>query len=70
MKQSELPAGWTEERVRDLADYYENQSEDEAVAEYETASSSSSEPMMGVPVELVPKVREMIAAFRRKPKLA
>ncbi len=70
MKQSELPEGWDEERVRDLLDYYENQSEDQAAAEYETACSSTSEPMMGIPAELVPKVREMIAGFRRKPKLA
>ncbi len=70
MKQNQFPEGWSEERVRDLLEYYENQSEDEAAAEYEAACLSSSEPMMGVPVELVPQVREMIARFRQKPKLA
>ena len=53
MKQNEFPEGWNQERVQDLLEYYESQTEDEAVAEYEAACSSSSEPMIGVPLELL-----------------
>ena len=38
MKQSEFPAGWDEERVRRVLAHYEQQTEEEAVAEDETAS--------------------------------
>ena len=33
MKQNEYPPGWDEERVQKVIDYYENQTEDEALAE-------------------------------------
>ena len=33
MKQSKFPLGWNEERVQRVIEYYENQTEDEAVAE-------------------------------------
>ena len=37
MKQNKYPPGWDEERVQRVIDYYENQTEDEAVAEAEEA---------------------------------
>lgn len=39
MRQERLPAGWDEERVQRVLKYYEEQSEDEAVAEEEVAVS-------------------------------
>ena len=39
-KKQKLPAGWTEDRIRKLAEYYDNQTEDEQVAEQETAYPS------------------------------
>jgi len=60
VKQSRFPRGWNEERVsRVLADY-ESQTEDEAVAEDETGVEST-ETVMNVPHDLVPRVRELIA---------
>jgi hypothetical protein len=37
MKQSKFPSGWNAERVRRVLDHYEDQTEDEAVAEDEAA---------------------------------
>ena len=37
MKQNQFPPGWDEKRVQSVIDYYENQTEDEAVAEVEEA---------------------------------
>ena len=61
MKQNEFPAGWDEERVRHVIAYYEQQTEEEAVAEDEAAFEDQNETVMGVPMELVPVVRELIA---------
>ena len=61
MTQSKYPAGWDEERVRRVLEHYEAQSDEEAVAEDEAASETTTHTMMEVPVELVPAVRELIA---------
>ena len=45
MRQNEFPPGWDEERVQSVIDYYENQTEDEAVAEDESG------PLMEVPTK-------------------
>ena len=42
MQQNEYPPGWDEERVQKVIDYYENQTEDEAVAEAEEAFRNES----------------------------
>jgi hypothetical protein len=34
---NKLPPGWDEERIRRLIDYYDNQSDEEAIAEMEAA---------------------------------
>ena len=36
-RESQFPPGWDEERVRSVLEYYESQTEDEAVAEHEAA---------------------------------
>jgi hypothetical protein len=64
MRQSTYPAGWDEERVRRVLEHYERQSDEEAVAEDEAAYESTTHATMGVPVELVPLVRELIAKRR------
>lgn len=66
MRSAEFPEGWNAERVRKLLEHYEAQSEDEAVAEDEAAFESVTHTVMEVPVELVPKVRELIA--KRHPR--
>lgn len=61
MKRTEFPQGWNEERVRKLLEHYETQSDEEAIAEDEAAYESTTHTAMEVPVDLVPKVRELIA---------
>jgi hypothetical protein len=61
MKQSTFPRGWDEERVRRVLAHYEEQTEEEAVAEDEAAFEEQGQTVMEVPNELVPAVRELIA---------
>jgi hypothetical protein len=60
-KRGNYPPGWSEERVHKVLEHYEQQSDDEAVAEDEAAFESNTKTAMEVPVSLVPKIREMIA---------
>ena len=50
-----------EDRVKRVLDHYENQAEDEAVAEDEAAWEDASQTFIEVPNELVPAVRELLA---------
>jgi hypothetical protein len=61
MRQRRFPPGWDEERVRQVLAHYEEQTEDEAVAEDEAAFEDSTQTVMEVPNELVPAIRELIA---------
>lgn len=64
MAQSKFPEGWDEQRVRKVLRHYEDQTEDEAVAEDEAGYEDRTESIVEVPVELVPKVRELIAKHK------
>ena len=64
MKQAKYPAGWNEDRVKQVLAHYEQQSDDEAVAEDEAAYESTTHTAMEVPVDLVPAVRELLAKRR------
>ena len=61
MKKSGFPKGWDEERIKRVLDHYENQTEDEAVAEDEAAWEDATQTFVEVPNELVPAVRELLA---------
>jgi hypothetical protein len=63
-RKQRFPRGWDEARVRRVLQHYENQTDDEAVAEDEAAYRIEGQTMMAVPTELVPEVRRLIA--RRK----
>jgi len=54
------PPGWDAERVREVLERYEKQTDDEAMAEDEAAYEDPRHAMMSVPIELVPVVRELI----------
>ncbi len=60
MNQTKFPEGWDEEGVWRVLAHYEEQAEDEALAEDE-ANIESSETVMNAPRGLVPKVRVLIA---------
>ena len=58
--QQKYPKGWNEERVRKLAEYYDNQSEEEHLAEIEAALEAENQTMMMVPTDLVPQIVKLI----------
>jgi len=64
MMQSKFPIGWNEERVRKVLAHYEEQTEEEALAEDEAAFENRTQTLMEIPNELVPVVRELIAKHR------
>ena len=66
MSQTRFPPGWDEERVRKVLAHYEEQTEDEAVAEDEAAFESQDQTVMEVPNELVPAIRELIAQHQMR----
>jgi len=55
-----LPRRRDEERVRKVLEHYENQTEDEAVAEDEAAYKAQGQTVMIVPTELVPAIRQLL----------
>lgn len=63
-QKQKLPAGWTGERIRQLAEYYDNQSEDEQVAEHEAALQAEGQTVMVVPTDLVPDILKLIIKKR------
>ena len=64
MKQAKYPDGWDEGRVKRVLAHYEQQSDEEALAEDEAAYESTTHTAMEVPVDLVPAVRELLAKRR------
>jgi len=63
-KRQAYPAGWDEARVRKLAEHYDNQTEDEQVAEHEAAFRAEGQTVMVVPTELVPAIVKLIGTKR------
>ena len=59
-----FPQGWDEERVRKVLAHYENQTEEEAVAEDEAAYEAEGQTVMIVPTELVPEIRQLLGRRR------
>jgi len=55
------PKGWNSKRVEAVIAHYENQTDDEAIAEAEAAYAANDSVMMQVPLKLVPKVEKLIA---------
>ena len=64
-KKQAYPAGWDEDRIRKLAEHYDNQTEDEQVAEHEAAFLADGQTVMVVPTELVPEIVNLIS--RKQP---
>lgn len=64
MSKNKFPPGWDEERVRRVLAHYEDQSEEEALAEDEAAFENVKQTTMEVPIELLPMVRELLAKYQ------
>jgi hypothetical protein len=56
------PRGWNKKKIQKLIDHYENQTDDEAVAEDEAAFKDPKQAVVLVPRALVPKVHKLLAA--------
>ena len=63
VKQS-FPSGWNEKRVKQVITYYDRQTPDEAVAEYEAAMQVDGQSVMLVPTNLVTEIRRLIRQRR------
>jgi hypothetical protein len=61
---SPYPKGWNRKRVQSLLDYYENQTDDQAIAEAEAAYNAVDSTMMQIPLALVPQVQRLISRTR------
>jgi hypothetical protein len=59
---NKYPSGWNRKKIQELAEHYENQSEDEAVAEIEAAFKAPDQAVVFVPRSLVPQIRKLVAA--------
>ena len=57
---NKFPPGWDEKRVREVINYYENQTEEEAVAEDESAFRRRDQAIMVVPKGLVATITKLI----------
>ncbi len=66
MKPNKFPAGWDEQTIREIVDYYEAPSDEAAAVEHEAALSSPVGTVMEVPTELVPVFRELIARHQQE----
>jgi len=67
-KNKNYPPGWDDDRVRRVIAHYEQQSEEEAIAEDEAAFEDNTLAVMEIPEELVPTVREIIAKYEEGKK--
>ena len=65
MSLNQFPAGWDEKRTGGVMEYYENQTEDEAIAEDEAALENKSHTFIQVPNDLLPLVRQLIAEHQK-----
>lgn len=63
-KQPNLPEDWDEEKVQRVSAHYENQSDDAAASEDDTAMKSS-ETTISVSRDLLPEIRQLLARHRR-----
>ena len=65
MSDSHFPAGWDADRVQQLINHYEEMSEEELIAEDEAAADlPAGQTIVTVPVELMPAIRQLLAAHR------
>ena len=55
------PKGWNAGKVRRVIRHYENQSDDQAIAEAEAAYRKRGTALVEVPIELLPQVRRILA---------
>lgn len=60
---NKFPEGWDEKKIQEVINHYENQSEDDAVAEDEKGFEKENETFISVPKALLPEIRKLIADY-------
>jgi hypothetical protein len=60
MKKQRLPKGWTQEKIRKLAQHHDNLTEDQQAAEIEAGLTEKNQTVMVVPTKLVPEIVKLI----------
>ncbi|MBA4180028.1 MAG: hypothetical protein C0506_05510 [Anaerolinea sp.] len=68
MTEQELPEGWDHDRIQRMLSFYENQTDDEAVAELEAAWNDPHSAFVQVPHELLPAVRALLLGMPCPPE--
>lgn len=58
---NKYPPGWDRKRVQAVIEYYESQTEEEALAEDEAAFEDEDRTAMLIPNHLVPEVEALLA---------
>lgn len=58
------PPGLNAKKVRQIIEFYEGQTDEEAATEIATAPSASETTWIPVPRKLIPKIRKLIANER------
>jgi hypothetical protein len=59
------PPGWSERKVREVIQHYEQLSDEELAREIEAAPEITGETLVSVPTELLPAVRKLILRHRK-----
>ena len=62
MKKQRLPKGWTEEKIRKLAEHHDNLTDDEQAAEIEAGLTEKDQTIMAVPTKLLPEIVRTLVA--------
>jgi hypothetical protein len=60
MTKQRMPEGWTEKQIRALAEYHDNLTVEDQVAEIEAALADDEQTVMVVPTDLVPEIIRLI----------
>jgi uncharacterized protein YllA (UPF0747 family) len=64
MSKNVFPTGWDENRVKKVIAHYQEQTEDEAVAEDEAAYDESDYVTVQIPRALISAVRDLISKYQ------
>jgi tRNA1(Val) A37 N6-methylase TrmN6 len=64
MKKHDLPRGWTEKQIRDLAAHHDGLTEEQQAAEIQAALDQDGQTLMVVPTKLVPEILKLITKKR------
>jgi len=68
MSEPNFPAGWDAARVQRLIDHHESLSDDELAAEDDAAADERpGQTVVTVPDDLLPAIRQLLAAHGHKP---